>query len=296
MKAAQSNLQPSAESVTDVFTFSPEGRLDSYNRYTGTSPINAMYKESDRTIAVITGNHPIEYIYNNINSTEGFRNQTLSLFYDDYKYPFMSGETSCNRQSQITIQMTPIISEIVIRSIRCDFSGKTYSLSQLEDIRIYLTNVNATYAPFATETKPPINYINAHMLRLSDQEAMKHPEMTDTGIIPNLSIGNQTVTLDKHLYCYPNTITSEGPSNSYTRLVIEGKINGHKWYYPISINRHNKAQDGQVGVGRNKKYIYDIVLRGTGTTNPDTDISPVMADIRGTIENWNERNETEIIF
>ena len=47
--------------------------------------------------------------------------------------------------------------------------------------------------------------------------------------------------------CYPNCAEDEGPGTPFTRLVIEGQIDGDTYYWPIDINR----QEDRKGIGRN---------------------------------------------
>ena len=58
----------------------------------------------------------------------------------------------------------------------------------------------------------------------------------------------------------------------YTRLVIQGDLNGNTYYYPISINREGfgySSVNGHCGVKRNTSYKLDVTICRPGSTDPD---------------------------
>ena len=78
----------------------------------------------------------------------------------------------------------------------------------------------------------------------------------------------------------------------FTRLVIEGKIQGETWYWPIDINR----DEAGVGIERNSRYVFDIILRSKGTKDPDTPASPEMTEIKFETRKWKEKDGYHVEF
>ena len=83
-----------------------------------------------------------------------------------------------------------------------------------------------------------------------------------------------------------------GPGTPFTRLVIEGKIQGETFYWPLDINK----EDGGYGIGRNERYIYDITITRKGTKDPDSPVRKEDIDINFNVEKWNEKEGCEVIF
>ena len=114
-------------------------------------------------------------------------------------------------------------------------------------------------------------------------------------IIDNLQTINSSVTYPGiRLLCYPNISTQESIGTPFTRLVIEGKIQGETWYWPININRDSGS--GHEGISRNRRYVYDITIRSRGTKDPDTPIVPEMAVTTFTTEKWEEKEPYHVSF
>ena len=86
----------------------------------------------------------------------------------------------------------------------------------------------------------------------------------------------------------------EGPGTPFTRLVIEGKIRGETFWWPIEINREDGTQ--VPGIHRNCRYVFDIVITRKGNKDPDTAIGKETADIRMETRPWNEKEEQVIPF
>ena len=125
---------------------------------------------------------------------------------------------------------------------------------------------------------------------MSDVNGFSAPESIFRDI--GKEIGINTIKPAITLRCYPNEIEEESPGGSFTRIVIEGKVDGKTYYWPININRNNNG----TGVNRNSRYIYDIRIRRLGSEDPDFAIEPEDADIKLEIEEWEEKEEYGVRF
>ena len=124
----------------------------------------------------------------------------------------------------------------------------------------------------------------------------------DTGIIYreiDEDIGEDAIYPDIILFCYPNDAGEETAGSPFTRLVIEGRIRGETYWYPITINRGDfgiaSGGDGR-GIGRNMMYSYDITIRRTGTKDPDIPVSLEDVTISCPVEPWEDIDSGTVSF
>ena len=99
---------------------------------------------------------------------------------------------------------------------------------------------------------------------------------------------------DIKLRCYPNMASQEGPGSPFTRLVIQGQLDGDVWYWPIDINRGEGCTTE--GIEGNCAYTFDIVLTRKGSADPDTAIKTESATIMMEVEKWEEKEEYSVVF
>ena len=86
--------------------------------------------------------------------------------------------------------------------------------------------------------------------------------------------------------------------------MIEGKIQGETWYWPIDINRGWVGSEGGPGVGSgvcpgvesNRRYVFDVTIRGKGTKDPDTPVTAAMAETVLKAQTWKEKEEYFVGF
>lgn len=72
------------------------------------------------------------------------------------------------------------------------------------------------------------------------------------------------------LYSFPNAVTTDHTGNTATtsdgafaRLVVLATVNGADWWYPVTLFKDGK------GLERNTSYDVRLVIRGTGSTDPN---------------------------
>lgn len=247
----------------------------------------------ERLIAVCANSRKEVIDWTAINSLSYLKNLSVSLESESIGHPFMSGiaEVSAGKNDKHkTLDLQPLLSTVELRSISCDFEGRPYAGEVLEDVKVYLTNVNAECRMLEYNDILPTRIINAG--GFCEDDVLK---FGDSGLIAreiDESIGKKVLHPDIQLVCYPNNSTAEGPGTPFTRLVIEGKINGELFYWPLNINKENEGY----GIGRNEKYIFDIKITRKGTNDPDKPVSKEDIDIIFNIEKWNEKEDYGVIF
>lgn len=285
----------------DIFIFNDDRlqRLDSYQRTTirQGEQVSAASRAGKKIIAVIANSHVDRYSWSGINSFQALCEWKADLKKESKEYILMSGHApvQAGKGGSCDILLEPLVSEIRIESIRCDFSGKPYDGAVLENPKAYLINVSSEARAFQKDGFIPESILNSGALDTDVLGDFLCPEIIFEEI--EGPVGTQVIRPGISLLCYPNESTEEGLGTPFTRLVIEGSINGNICYYPVSVNniyRHGKNTG--TGISRNCRYVFDITIKSTGSSDPDIPVTPADIDITCEILPWEERPDNEIEF
>ena len=286
---------PPGKASLDVFFFNADslGRLDSYQRmiWDGALDIGAVSTRGPRRICVMANSSDDRYTWAQINSYEGLQQINTSLCEENPQMPVMSSEciSSTGEDSSQEMRLSPLLARVRLSSISCDFHSRPYEGSLLEDVKVYLTNVSGRCSPFSQHYDSPSEILNKGRLRAEDLAGMRAPGMLYKEI--EGPVGENVRYTDLDLYCYPNTAPSEGIGTPFTRLVIEGRIDGRTWYYPLDINR-----DGGCGLERGHCYSLDVTICRKGSRDPDTPVRSATAQVSLEILPWEQKPEKTISY
>ena len=236
------------------FQDAPLYRLDAYqhldgapkNRVTGTSSTAARQ-------VVILSNYPSStYAWSSIRSIESLESLPFRL------------------------------SKVTLRSVACEFSERPYVGEKLQDVRAYLTYASEECRPFAPDDTPS-SWLNAGRLDETATAALSHPEAVLRSLSP--SLGGR-IYPDADFYCYPNPSDGTEFGSPVTRLVIEGKLRGTTYYYPIDLP----------GLKADAQYRMDVTLTRAGTTDPDTPAVAGSIRLESRVLDWDGREWDDIHF
>ena len=285
----------------DIFFYNDDllRRIDSYQRTeigAGMSADAASRKGKKIAVAILNPQKE-EYAWNSISSYETLVEMNSDLRKEDPSAPLMCGmaRISALNDCSFEINVEPLLSEIYIRSIKCDFSGRPYRGEMLKNASVYLTNVNAIAGIMDDEECMPSAPINTDGYPDESSECLEHPEMLYAEF--GQDIGTETLEPGISLFCYPNSSEKDTAGSPFTRLVIAGDIGGHRYYYPVNINQGEFGiTAGHSGIRRNCRYIFDIVITKTGVADPCVPVSGETVSINGNIEPWSELPVTNIEF
>lgn len=285
-------------STMDIFVFKDEAiqSLDCYQRVEHPEQWNGEIASSsgDRIISIYANSQLEQDEWPWIRSRDALKKVSISLELEKRLSPFMSGETTVSAAkgppAYTDVILRPAVSEIHLRSLSCDFSGKPYAGEKLTDIKVYLTNINAECGMLSDGEILPTRLINVGRLCEEDLELFADPGLVFREITG--TVGKTPVWPDIRLWCYPSNAAEESPGTPYSRLVIEGKISGSTYYWPININRGN---DGD-GISRNRKYIFDVRITRKGSTDPDIPVDADNMEITFNSEPWEEKEEYQVRF
>lgn len=224
-----------------------------------------------------------------IGTYQAIRKRTYSLKDEDPTAPTLAGEADLEGGLATGIRMRTNLNMIKVNEIRKDFSGLPFEDSPIENVKIYIINAVEDYPYLGSDEQTRTSsYINKGKLSEKDLREMSHPEMlVHKG---NYLIGSEKIRADARLYCFPNHCRKEDMGNVFTRLVIEGEIEGVRWYWPVNLN----FTDDDAKETNCREY--DITITGTGSSDPDIAVSSVQARIRCRITDWTIENEKDILY
>ena len=290
----------------DIFVFEDDRmrKLDCYLRLEDFS----MWKggvvtgSGDRIITFITGIQKKKDDWIGITSRAALEKIIVNLEDESPEAVVMSGETGVRGAVDYTgvygevrpeanIELSPVSSQICLERLSCDFTGKPYSDKSISNVKVYLTNVNASCGVLASGEIAPTRIINQGRLSEEDLADFKDRSLIYHQVAEPVGKSGKWTPLE--FLCYPSSAPEEAPGTPFTRLVIEGKVDGRTFYWPVDINRSQK--EGQ-GIDRGRRYAFDIKITGKGVSDPDTPVSSEYIDINFKIKEWDEKEDYSILF
>lgn len=282
----------------DIFTFNVEGagHLDSYQHIESFSgqDLELRSQSGEKHVFVCSNGQRSIYDWAVINSRASLDGMFIELKEERRQSLCATGEAFVNAGEgmEYQIEMRSIASEIVLNSIKCDFSGKSYEGKKITDVSVYLTNVNCRCSLTADGEISPLSIVNASGADHDEMDGYAEKDM----LFQNMEedIGPEAMRVGMSFICYPNSCRKEGPGTPFTRLVIEGKIDGETFWWPVDINRQEGT--GNLGIHRNSRYVFDINITRKGSSGPDEVLETDAAEIKMSVKAWTEKAEQEISF
>lgn len=252
----------------DLFFFNDDAlrRLDTYQRIEDPGEtVTAASRNGDKILVAIA-NYPQESrAWSDINAYAAVARRRMALTEEDPDFPILAGEVRVRAGSaaRCTLPLTPLMAQVRLQSVCCDFHGKPYEGARLEHVKVYLTNVCGETTLLGDGA--PASWLNSYAL---DTAGMARPELLFADL-PG-GIGDATLFPDIRLYAYANPAEQETAGQPYTRLVIEGDLDGRTCYYPININQTGAGyQSGHRGIERGTTYALNVAITQVGTDGPD---------------------------
>ena len=260
----------------DLFFFETEepGLLDAYEHVDAIpSRWEGRSRSGEKILAAIANADGGTFRWDDIRSFRNFSDKAVGLETEDADRPVMAAAVPLAAGSPAALTLQPLLSEIRVHSLCCDFHARSYAGARLENVRIYLTNVRDR-CRLDGESLP--SWLNAGRLDPERTAALAHPEM----VLQTLEgpLGDEVVFPDLRFYAYPNPSEEDALGTPFTRLVIEGTLLGETCYYPISIS----PMEGGTS------HVFDITLTRFGTADPDIPATRDQVRIAGAVAQWNE--------
>ena len=273
----------------DLFFFDTLGaqKLDTYQQILDVPGRSRQYGVSGpgaKRLVALSGTAGSTDPWLDIRNYGSICKKTYRLEEEDLDAPQLVAETLLDHSaSRITLlNLQPMLSQIRINSVSCDFSGRPYAGKFFSNSKLYLTYAGTEYKPLGPGGGHPVSWINAGALDSLATLALPHPEMMLQEGLGD--IGPQRQYPGLSFFCYANPGRQEGIPR--TRLVLEGTLDGHLCYYPIEIPHLEAAQ----------AYSFDITLRRMGSPDPDIPVSSDAALVETITVPWQDREPTTVSF
>ena len=289
-RKAQIYILPSGNTTVrglDLLFFQEEPleKLDAWQHLPGSigGRVEGVSSVEARKLAAF-GNLPEGYGWSDIRSYTSLKGKTFQLADEDPATPVLVGTAGLPEGSRRSCRITlkPMLARITLRSIACDFTGRSYTGERLQDVRAYLTYAVDVYSPFDPDVVPA-SWVNAGRLDESGTAALSHPETVLRDVATSLG-GRIRPSLD--FYCYPNPSDGTEFGQPVTRLVIEGRLRGTTYYYPIDLP----------GLKADVQYRMDVTLTRAGTTDPDIPAAAGTILLESTVMDWDGREWNDVHF
>ena len=282
----------------DVFTFNDDRMesLDSYQHWEDFigKEIRIRTQNGKKHVFICANGQREKQEWASVNSLSSLESIQADLRKERRESPCMTGtlEIKTGSDKGYEVALRRIASEVRVNSLRCDFRDKTYEGAQLVDVKIYLTNVNTRCGITSDGEILPTEIINAGRADIEDINMFDHPDIVFQKV--EGIIGNQARNLGISLLCYPNASSRESPGTPFTRLVIEGVLEGERYWWPIDINRDGSNEEP--GIYRNRQYIFDICLTRKGSSDPEMVLETDAAEIDLNIISWTEKENYQVLY
>ena len=279
------------------------GLLEVYKNLSGSQLTDLSNIEITATTGAkklfIIGNSHIGSRLKSITKLSDFEAIESSLLNENVKDFCMtySSETTLAPVTEITAELTRLVARVKLGSLKTNFAETSFEGMPLEDVKIYLLNAHSNKLLYNGEAAGNSTIFNYKRAATSEYESAKMDgilyEEMNSPLTPSSEITS------RFFYCYENLLVSETVSDRFTRLVIEGKLNGTTYYYPININREGfgyVSTTSHKGVKRNASYSINCVISGIGSNDPDEIIENSAISVDITVTDWEDVDTAEINF
>ena len=256
-----------------------DGLMDGYKKFTAQDLKNL----STLTVKTTTGKKMVYAVANSHKAdwSDGitrneFEQQMAYLQNDDVRnfIMFAGKEVTIHLESTISMALTRMVSRVKLNSLKVSFAGTPNEGVPLENVKAYLTNVQAQKL-LLDGSGTNLKVLNSKKYVAEDMtgfamQGMLYDELAE-------SISETTHSTPHYFYCYENNLSEETDTDRFTKLVIEGTLNGITYYYPVPIK----------DLKRNSCYSIDVRIYRPGSLDPETAVEVGALDMRLNIQSWN---------
>lgn len=263
----------------EIFIFRNEGEdagsLESYKKFegrelSGLKDLEVKATTGAKVIYAVANSHRSDW--KGITTLSRFRTVESSLLSENLKSFVMTGyiETTLQVKTSLTLSVSRLVARVRLASLKTDFAGTPYEGMALTDVKVYLLNARENILYHDGGVPSASRILNHKKVVEGDVNGCAMTGMLYDGVPEDVTdAGHHT---DHYFYCYENSIASETESDRFTRLVIQGNLNGHTYYYPVDINREGFGYDpsnSHSGILRNTGYTVNVTILRPGSTDPD---------------------------
>lgn len=288
------NSDDNTLNTMDLFVFRTKegsddyGALEYYKRFSAdecSTSFNFLLKltTGPKTIVSIGNSHRSSWP--NITRLDALKAEISSLQNEQFKNFTMTGVLDLNVNGNTTVQynISRLVSRIVVANISTKFEGTPYEGYPFKNVKMYLINVQGQKY-FVTNSGQNLKVLNYGRVVDTDINGCAIAGMLYDNA--GVDITDSGYSTKHYFYCYQNDVTQENDNNKFTKLVIEGEINGVTYYYPIPLKE----------LERNNSYSYDITILKPGSLDPAKDVTNAQISTVCMVSNWNEKPLYKVEF
>lgn len=265
------SVNEAAVSNYQVFLYDDAGVLESYVQKS-TSDISLECTVGSKTVVVLVNAPAI-----NDGTTLSGLTSRKSLLSDnsagDFVMTGMVTETITKSMTSLTVQVSRLVSKVKLSKLEVDFEMPQYQSQEFKVSSVYLINVPADRNYFSSSA--PSVWYHKMAYTSSDACALIYDNMDGVNVSSSTPYQTQNT-----FYCYPNPESGDSFSTTWsarhTRLVVEGTLNGTRYYYPVTLPQMESNK------------IYDVSLKITrpGATKPDAEVDKFAVGVSISVKNW----------
>lgn len=270
----------------DIFVFNENGSLDAY-RHSGTLGTGNFLIETTqgkKTVSVVANAHDMS-----LGSILSYNDlvKVSSLLKNEKQKEFtMYGEAPCtvNENAEATVTISRLVAKIAVSGIKTDFAGTPYEGKELTDCKLYVINAHGKKQLGNNGAGNPELVLNKYKCIPSDVSSMTQPVLLKDDL--KVSVNDAVYNSPHSFYVYSNETDDV---KECTKLVLEGKLDGKVWYYPILVNQKGygyKSSNGHFGVRPNTYYSYGITILRQGSPDPNVPLDPGTLDLTINVAEW----------
>lgn len=252
----------------EFFVFNSDGSLDAAEKSAGASSTLSVTTGKGKLIyAVVNPQTSLIASHSSASALETAQDSILtntgSLVHIGMAGKLDAMDITTETTGPVNVAVDRNISKIRLEKITNNLNS---SLGDVKIKKIFLSNVTASAYYFKDDC--PAKWIHRRGRDITDKSFLTKSNLNTT-----IGCGSSSST-EYSFYCYPNPTTTDSTDQTWcprhTRLVIEAQINGHTYFYPVSLNAHI---DGNK-IEKNRIYtIKNLIINHLGSSDPDIPVT-----------------------
>lgn len=275
-----------------VFRINPgaqdDGVLDGYRKFAAAelgdlSKLEVQTTTGEKMIYAVANSHRANW--KGINTRAIFEQQTSVLGDENLKNFIMVGgvQEELKIASTVSFTIKRLVARVKVNSIKTAFKDGPYEGMELKGVKAYLLNAQAEKM-ICNGQGDNLKVYNMGEYKAEDADAC----VMDGLIYDNLQsdISDAGYTAPHYFYSYENSFVEETDANRFTRIVIEGELNGTVYYYPVVLEE----------LKRNCCYSVDITIKRPGSLDPDSDVEKGTLLATISVKDWEPVSDSVVEF
>ena len=275
-----------------VFRINPgaqdDGVLDGYRKFTAAelgdlTNLEVQTTTGEKMIYAVANSHRANW--KGINTRALFEQQTAVLDDEGLKNFIMVGgaQEHLKIASTVSFVIKRLVARVKVNSIKTAFKDGPYEDMELQEVKAYLLHAQAEKL-ICNGKGDNLRVYNQGEAKKDDADACTMEGMIYDNI--GSSISDAGYTTPHYLYSFENGFSQEQDGKKFTRIVVEGKLNGTVYYYPVVLKE----------LKRNCCYSVDITIKRPGSTDPNSDVEKGTLLATVSVKDWEPASDSVVEF